>query len=362
MPIATSIPRQTVGKTFIVAVSLLGIGALAQFAAVSWAFYSRFSTTPDLASSESSQQLGAPISLGDPFGDEHVPGEPIKPRPLLQSPYRPVPIVPETPAQPTPQSRFDELVNQARMLRDRGDTYTAITRLREAMVLDPSKALPLAEIAVTYEKMGMAEKAAEHWKKVYGMGESAGVYFAAAEAKMKATQAQAMLQAMPAPEPEQPTEALPSRSAAPGEIPQNAKLGLASITRQEVSGGPQAKFVLRVPVLAKPKARIDVEDVAIQVFFYDAVDGRALERTSAEVTTRWNNPPADWADGDEEILEVTYAQQPPAQGEPAVDRKFYGYVVRVYYKDALQDSRAEPARLEQQFPAPRTLAQPDPPQ
>lgn len=358
MPIATSIPRQTVGKTFIVAVSLLGVGALAQFVAVGWAFYSRFSTTPDLAGAET-QPLGAPISLGDPFGDDAADSEPIKPQPLLQSPYRPVPIVPETPAPATAQSRFDELVDQARMLRDRGDTYTAITRLREAMVLDPTKALPLAEIAVTYEKMGMAERAAEHWKKVYDMGESAGVYFAAAEAKMQAAQAQAMT----IPEKtEQPVEAGPSRTVAPGEIPQNAKLGLSDITRQEISGGPQAKFTLRVPVLAKPRARIDVQDVAIQVFFYDAVDGRAIERTTAEVTTKWNNPPADWADGDEETLEVTYTQVPPAQGEPPADRKFYGYVVRVYYKDALQDSRAEPARLEQQFPAPRTLAQPDLPQ
>jgi hypothetical protein len=149
--------------------------------------------------------------------------------------------------------------------------------------------------------------------------------------------------------------------AGPAAVPQNAKLGLGTISRQDGGGGaPDKKFTLRVPLVAKPRARIDVQDVAIQVFFYDLVEGRTVERTNAEVTTRWSSPPADWGDGDEEVLEVTYSQLPPAQGEPPTDRKFYGYVVRVYYKDALQDTRAEPTRLEQQFPAPRTLAQPDP--
>ncbi len=360
MPTASSIPRQTVGKTFMVAVSLLGIGALAQFSAVSWAFYSRFRTTPNVALNESTSV--APISLGDPFGDQPILGTPMKPKPLLQFPYRPVPIIQEAPAAAPPESRFDELVAQARTLRDRGDTYTAITRLREAQALDPTDGMPMAEIALTYEKMGMADKAAEHWKKVYDLGEGAGVYYAAADAKLKASQAQAMLKAAPPAAPLAAAESAPiDQAAAEAAVPQNAKLGLGTIARQDISSDSQrAKFTLRVPLIAKPRARIDVQDVAIQVFFYDAVAGRTLERTNAEVTTRWSSPPPDWSDGDEETLEVTYAQPPPAQGDPTNERKFYGYVVRVYYKDALQDARAEPARLDQQFPAPRTLAQPDP--
>lgn len=361
MPTASSIPRQTVGKTFLVAVSLLGIGALAQFTAVGWAFYSRFRTAPELVEASSSQQgIGAPIVLGDPFADALIPGEPIKPKPLQQFPYRPVPIVPEAPPPAAPpESRFDELITQARLLRERGDTYTAITRLREALALDGRNAMPLAEIALTYEKMGMSDKAAEHWRKVYDLGENAGVYYAAADAKMKASQAQALLKAMPVATAEPSPETAPSNEAAAAGIPQNAKIGLGSISRQDLPGSSEKKFTLRVPLNAKPRARIDVQDVAIQVFFYDIVAGRTLERTNAEVTTRWSSPPPDWSDGDEEVLEVTYAQLPPAQGEAATDRKFYGYVVRVYYKDALQDTRAEPTRLDQQFPAPRTLAQPD---
>jgi len=48
--------------------------------------------------------------------------------------------------------------------------------------------LPTAELAMTYEKMGFTEKAAECWKRIYDMGTAAGVYFAAAEGRLKASQ------------------------------------------------------------------------------------------------------------------------------------------------------------------------------
>jgi hypothetical protein len=46
MPVSSPITRQTVGKTFIVASSLLGLGALAQFGAITWAFVTRVHPVP----------------------------------------------------------------------------------------------------------------------------------------------------------------------------------------------------------------------------------------------------------------------------------------------------------------------------
>ena len=38
-------------------------------------------------------------------------------------------------------------------------------------------------------------------------------------------------------------------------------------------------------------------------------------------------------------------------------REYYGYIVRVYYRGELQDSKAEPAGLSKKFPAPFTLSE-----
>ena len=139
-----------------------------------------------------------------------------------------------------------------------------------------------------------------------------------------------------------------------------SRLGFGQLTTDEQTDptGQGRRVVVRVPVHAKPKARIDVNDVTIQVIFYDLLNGRSIEKTNAEVSYKWTSPPANWEDSDFEVLEVSYSPPPPVQGEPIENRKFYGYLARVYYKDALQDARAEPMKLGQTYPAPRML-QPD---
>jgi hypothetical protein len=120
----------------------------------------------------------------------------------------------------------------------------------------------------------------------------------------------------------------------------------------------ERKFLLRVPLRAKPRARVEVRDVVIQVLFYDLVDNKDVVQTSANVNSRWASTPPDWSDGDTEVLEVEYAQAKADATEAKPEaRKYFGYIVRLYYKEELQDSRAEPARLGAQFPAPTTLPQ-----
>lgn len=378
MPAVSPITRQTIGKTFIVAISVLGAIALVQLCAIGWVFFARFQSAPIADATEDSSRAAAaetapadkaPVKeFGDPFDEGNpstngatatatlVASATPPPRPM------PTPVSPEAfnaspaaPAEPTPQDRFDELIEQGRALRERGDTYAAITKFREAQVLDATKALPLAELAVTYEKMGFAEKSAENWRKIYDMGEAAGVYYTAAKAKMEASQAQALLKAMPAAN----TAGGSQTAAASGEnagAGPAARLGFAEITRsEERDAGALRRFTLRVPLRAQSRAQVDVRDVTIQVLFFDVVDGRSVEKTNAQVTTRWSTPPPDWSDEDTETLEVGYLQPKPPQGEPIENRKYFGYTASIYYKGALQDFRADPPRLAQQSPAPRTL-------
>ena len=48
MPAAvSSITHQTVGRTFIIAITILGVGAIAQISAIGWLFFARFHVPPD---------------------------------------------------------------------------------------------------------------------------------------------------------------------------------------------------------------------------------------------------------------------------------------------------------------------------
>lgn len=372
MTAVSPITRQTVGRTFIAASSALGIGALAQLGVIAWFFMARFHTPqpppPGLAGPDAASVTPAvPRNFADPFADAGT--APAGPSPLAATPPpkpgAPQPVSQEALAaaqaqpveEPTGQDRFIELVEQARALRERGDTYAAVTKLKEAETFDEKNPIAPAELAMTYEKMGFAEKAAEYWKRIYDMGDAAGIYFAAAEGRLKASQAMAQHEAaaMTAPPPSTPSPNAPTAPAQIVGLSAVSKLGLLEIARREITDeGAARKFVLSVPVKAKSRARIDVHDVVVQVLFYDVINDRTVERTNAQVSYKWASPPADWSDDDLETLEVTYTL--PAMHVADEDRKYYGYMVLVYYKNALQDFRSDPPRLAKEMPPPRLLA------
>ncbi len=369
MPASSPITRQTVGKTFVVASSVLGAAALAQIGAITWALATR-QPLPALAAEARvnpapmtvakiskpatlSLQPPSPDALAAPLLDppvtmrETVPtiSAPIAP------PSRPVPVPVEKLApRPPPETLGQELIEQGRTLRDRGDMNGALTKLREAQLLEPSSAQVLAELALTFEKMAAPDRAAEHWKKIYEMGESAGSYFIAADARLKQSQAMAMMAAQ--------KEAGPGLTGAPvSRTNADAVLGLGEIASVDLNdAAADKKFVLRVPLKARARAKVGVRDVVIHVLFYDQVGGKNVIETNANVSSRWASTPPDWAERDTETLEVEYTQpraDPRESGRE--DRKYFGYLVRLYYKGELQDSRADPPKLGSQFPAPPTL-------
>jgi hypothetical protein len=140
-------------------------------------------------------------------------------------------------------------------------------------------------------------------------------------------------------------------------IAADATLGLLPITSEDQSDENSTKhFVLRIPIKARPKTHINVKDLVLHILFYDNINGRTVVQTSANVNTRWLPPPADWVDRDTEELAVEYQlPKPEAQAAKREDRKYYGYLVRIYYQQRLQAATAEPDRLRQQYPAPPIL-------
>lgn len=355
---ASPITRQTVGRTFIVAISVLGFVAVAQLGALIWAFVTRSQLPPPriaVPTDESGAPLTATVRPNFPPAFVAPPDADFSANPFtaddganvtgLAAP-RPRPVPAQAPSQLDPEqaARFKEAIAQGKMLRDRGDMGTALTRFREAGAMDARNPEALFEIAVTYEKMQLLDRAAEQWRRIYDMGESAGPYFTAAEARLNQVKDAAMRDAL---------DRMPAAGSEPvAGIGAGKVLGVLEVAADDQTDrSVEKRLTVRVPIKARPREKIDVRDLTIQVLFYDIVDNQNLVQTTANVSSRWTTAPADWSDTDTETLEVSY-ELPLADPRTSKreSRKYFGYLVRVYYKGDLQASAGEPEKLVQQFP------------
>jgi tetratricopeptide (TPR) repeat protein len=250
------------------------------------------------------------------------------------------------------ENRLRDLLSKGRQLRESGDSTAALAQFQEAAQLDDKNPVCFVEMAVTEEAMGLAQDSIIHWRKVHELGTSAGLYFSLAEAKLRAANAlPAPGETTAAPE-DSPDLTKPVEGVASGSL-----LGLLPISREDqLDGKSAARFVLHIPVKVRPKAQIDVHELIIHVLFYEMVDGKRIEETAANVKSHWLNPPANWVGTDTEQLEVEYQlPKPPTAAETIVDRKYYGYIIRVYYKELLQAAVADPVSLAKLHPAPPTV-------
>ncbi len=349
MDAVSLVPKQSPGKTFVAAISVLGIVALAQLVAIGWAFMQRLHDAPQTVRAPAASivvatpapEIEPALDTRDTFAPAEIDFSPLpKPTPIPRSlVLRDPPMV-----EPTAAARLRETLDQARALRERGDTSTALVRLREAARLTPGSPVVISEMALTYEKMGLEDKAAEQWRAIYEMGEKAGIYYAAAEGKLAA----AAPAATPAPPPVNPSEAIQ-----PGSV-----LGIVSVDRKEIPDeSVQRRFDLTIPLRARQNPAVDVREVVIQVYFYDKLEDGSIVQTDADVSSHWTTLPADWSSDDIEVLQVAYTRPRPdaATVRAGETRQFHGYVLRAYYKGELQDMRAEPVTLLKQFPPPLTL-------
>jgi tetratricopeptide (TPR) repeat protein len=277
---------------------------------------------------------------------------------------------------PAAPSLSDQLLKETVELRDRGDMANALARLQEASGQDPKNVRVLEELAKTYESMQNVDRANETWRKIQEMGPSVGASFDLADKRLK--------MGVPAPGVAEP--AFPGLSRLDiGSSPAAADTGsdgsTLGITETTVTETPDpdadTNLMLRIGINKQSKTAIDHTKVKIQVFFYDTIDDKDIKLTDADVTYEWLTPNHDWADTNPEILSVTYLRpknkvlsseaalaaaaasvnpakksrtSKPGSSAESGQRKYLGYIVRVYYHDQLQAVRAEPSRLLKLYP------------
>lgn len=273
----------------------------------------------------------------------------------------------------------DRLLKDAVALREKGDTANALAKLQEASQRDPKNASVLAEMATTYESMGMIDRSNETWRKVQELGPAAGSFFEQADKRLKMGVAVAPTPAPPVSASSADAGAAPALSG----IPEGSTFGISDVKATETPD-PDAdtNLMLRISVKKRPNVAADHTKVKIQVFFYDTVDDKDIKLTDADVNYEWLTPKHDWMETNPEILAVTYLRaknrvlspeaalsaaaaaivpgkkaKPKAPDTPASEggrRSYLGYIVRVYYHDQLQAMTANPPKLLSLFPAPAT--------
>ena len=110
-----------------------------------------------------------------------IPAPSPSPGPLTLT-ESPVEAKSQTPA--SWPSLVDQLLREGIELRDRGDTTNAIERFQEALDSEPNNAAGLVELAKTYDLMQLYDRANEIWRRLQGIGPSAGAAYELADRRL----------------------------------------------------------------------------------------------------------------------------------------------------------------------------------
>jgi eukaryotic-like serine/threonine-protein kinase len=131
---------------------------------------------------------------------------------------------------------------------------------------------------------------------------------------------------------------------------QNAILAITETTLSETNDpSAQTHWTLKIGVKPRPGTP-NGHVVKIVVSFYDLTKENKMKPTDARVGYGWLTPTNDWADATPKFLVATYIR-PKVQRPSIEERRYGGFVVRVYFDGQLQDSRANPPDLLTIFPA-----------
>jgi len=223
---------------------------------------------------------------------------------------------------PIKNSRVEKLVSEARGLHLAGDVVRAVVKLEEAEIIAPKEPAIIYRRALIFEDMRNWERAGDEYDKLFALGPEIGEYYDIATDKIAN-----------------------GVKDAPDVVP----FQLGNVVQRVNSDKLGAKLV--VPVRKLTEREIEPSQIDVRIFFYDIVDNKEVQpvpqQREENIQKRWIANPADWIDNNEESAEAIY--QLPTMELADVhlfgERRYFGYVVELYYKGELMDQSAYPGRL-----------------
>ncbi len=311
-----TVPKPAPERTFVVAATILGIFALFQLigAVVVLAPQVRFS---------SSASAPAPVA-GDPTSTSSAEQSGTAPDEAIAAANR--------------------YLAEADAARSRGNLQAALEALAEADHVYPNDPGILFQMGVLLEEAGKRVEAMNVYQAILALPENPGN---PARADFGA-QAEARLQALSGGTPGAPPTTLMRDGVG---IPIGSVVGIVDSRIVDSEAGYKH---LRVATKASPADTIDPGELQVAVFFYEQNDHGEVLRSDASVQSEWLSPPTDWSNDEPELVDIRYAMPADDRGDlPPLS--YYGYVLGIYYKGELQDSRAEPVALLDEFQLKLTL-------
>lgn len=222
--------------------------------------------------------------------------------------------------------RVERLVGESRRLHLEGDMMRAMLKLDEASRLAPFECAVIYEKGLLYEDMGIYTKAADQYQQIQQMGLlKAGTYFRLAASKL--------------------TKGMDTASA------RRSTIAIGPMKVNRGSGANAGRSVdVAVTLLGRPDQPVSADDVEVQVYFYDKVNGGEIKKAAANarIEPTWSDGKVDWQDvGNEETLRVSYSIPRAAFADEHLlgRREFYGFIVELIYKGEVIDQQAYPRRL-----------------
>jgi len=320
------IPRQTAGRTFIVSAIVLGLVAAIQLVAA------LYKSGPYLLQQVS--EIRTPAASADDTAAGPTP-----------PPIRAVQTPSAAPSK-AQDAMIAKLLAEADRLARVGDYQSALRALEPADAVVPNHPRVLFARALANEKLGHYDAALDQLDTILGIPDLPPDLAGKLQSNLDRINAAAGN--APSNSADTPGAAAGDALRDEGGIQPGATLGIIDTRLRE--DDPAVKL-LRIAVKARPDAKINPRDVRLMITFYEQTDDGEIVPTSARPVPEWISQPIDWAGGEPEILNVKYpVPEPPAKSGAVAPLKFCGYVIGLYYKGELQDSRANPGKLDKQFP------------
>jgi len=224
-------------------------------------------------------------------------------------------------------------IEDARRYRMEGDFNLAEAALQEAIRQDPTNMLALTHYALLEEARDNTTSALEYWKRVIEVGGSDSITRQLARDRAALIEERLRLDAEATRREEllrfsRRLITLDSVETTPTPLP---------IDPVEI----QKDFILQ---RNRQDLTLDPGKVRVQLFFYDQLSDERLIRS--EIEASFVDSPVDWAEGSE-VLKARYFKKDSEEGQ----RVYYGYLLRIYYEDELQDEHASPLSLLRIFPS-----------
>ena len=313
-----------------------------------------FSTPlPSMGAVPPAPQFADPLAL--PSGSAPVP--PVARRTVsnpVVAPLAPPAVAvtsPQAPKSPpgdalnasTGNAQADELLEVAKQSRELGDDDGALQVLLRADLLVPNNARVLHEKSLTMKKLGIPEEPkapADAPPEPPPEGVIAPVASPSAPVPPSLNQSFGTKAAVASPPPPEPV-AVPPAVTVRGAL----SLGQCKVERDPTVLRGERLF-LKVPLEANSGEVIEPDHVQLDVFFYDKVNGERVELSMADKPTVGYDTAGDFKTG-HEVVSVLYnlpefsANEVSQLGRHA----FYGYVVKLYYKNRLVGVTANPPEL-----------------